>query len=120
MCALVDRLEKTQQLLYMSLEDVLSMTSDCKREERHSMIEKDKLLRELDLVRELLRPEEFVQPPDASGRVAKLRSLNNVSADNTLSRQNDQLQVRSYTNDVYNIKYCSNTFTFNADCTMYS
>lgn len=90
-----NRLEKTQQLLYMSMEDVLGMVSDSKNEQRHCMIEKDKLLRELDFLREQLRPDQFDSLPGSSDVVTNVRSLNGMSRDPT-SRQYTELQVRRH------------------------
>lgn len=91
-----EKLEKTQQLLYMSVEDVLSMTCDCKTGQRHCMIEKDKLLRELDYLREEL---QFGGGESATGDITVARSRSTHALHDCLTdqsgRQHAELQVRA-------------------------
>lgn len=81
-----EKLHKTQELLYMSTEDALTFHQQSKAQERQWMIQKDKLLRELDCVKEQLT----VNQPESTRKVVL-----NVSqqAGESTRRQKQEIEV---------------------------
>jgi len=80
------RLYKTQELLYLSAEDILSLRQQARAQEREWMVQKDKLLRELDSVKERLH----IDQPTQTKKV--VLNVSNKDADAS-HRQQQELQV---------------------------
>ena len=80
------RLYKTQDLLYLSTEDVLSLRREARLQERQWMSQKDKLLRELDTVKEQLN----IDQPEQKKKV--VLNVSNNAGDST-QRHKQELKV---------------------------
>lgn len=81
------RLYRTQELLYLSSQDLLALHQESKTQERQWMIQKDKLLRELDSVKEQMN----IDQPERSKKVVLNLSSHTVS--DATQRQKQELKV---------------------------
>lgn len=84
----INRLYKTQDLLYLSTKDVLNLRSEARLQERQWMVQKDKLLRELDSVKEQLN----IDQPEQKKKV--VLNVSNNAGDST-HRHKQELKVSS-------------------------
>ena len=96
------RLYKTQELLYLSAQDLLELKQESRNQERQWMVQKDKLLRELDSVKEQMN----IDQPERSKKVV-LNVSNNAVSDNT-HRQQQELQVSNFFlfSEIMILRYC--------------
>ncbi|XP_067935598.1 coiled-coil domain-containing protein 77-like isoform X2 [Watersipora subatra] len=93
-----EKLHKTQELLYLSTQDLLTLQQEAKGQERHWMVQKDKLLRELDSVKEQLN----IDQPTGSKKV--VLNVSDKAGDNTRRQQHELEKLRDEVVTAHNLR----------------